>query len=370
MQAASRVILNAISFRAAIDHKLLEILDKVQLLRRGSITGLARLLRISVAVAWKRLELLRKLRISYSVNINYSKIGLYQLVLFFRRFIPFNLFHIPYIRFYTTSLSPPGVFVVFSVPRHLWTRFYDLVVDAIGYEPNEVWLIKKFLPYRQEISRWVDPENYLMYIDWETLIKRIISKGRRKAEWDLHDTLSDVRFDSIDLLIIRELQKDPFAPLQEVAENAAKIADKLKLGVNVTYKKVLKHFRRDVVGNNLIFNVVPAHVPLDYSNTIYFAVSIAPCKDWSYAIYEVLSSHPFFACRVDREGRVMASVVLPQGEVSNFNVFLENLRDWGVVEDWDVYVLDRVNRRAFTLPYDMYSPIVGWRLPYVRPSKR
>ena len=366
----ARVILNAIGFRSALDHKLLEVLDKVQLLKRGSVTDLARVLNTSVAVAWKRLELLRKLKISYSVNINYPKIGLYQLSFFFKRYIPFNLFHIPYIRFYTLSLSPPGVFVVFSVPRHLWVKFSELIIDNVGYEPDEIWLVKKFLPFRREITKWVNSQNYTIFIDWNTITEKIISIGEKKTNWNSHDDLSDVRFDTIDLLIIRELQRDPFAPLQEITENAARVANKLKLGVSVTYKKVLKHFRRDVVGHNLIFNVVPAHVPLDYSNTIFFIVSIIPQKNWSLALYEVLSSHPFFSCRVDCHGRVIASVVLPQGEMTNFNLFLENLRDWGVVEDWEVFVLDRVNRRAFTLPYDMYSPIIGWRLPQVRPSKK
>ncbi|MCD6428723.1 MAG: hypothetical protein J7L12_03805 [Desulfurococcales archaeon] len=332
-------------------------------MKRGSVTDLARILNTSVAVAWKRLELLRKLRISYSVNINYSKIGLYQLAFFFKRFIPFELLRIPYVRYYTLSLSPPGVFVVFSVPRHLWIKFSELIIDNVGCEPDEVWLVKKFLPFKQEISRWVNPQNYTMFIDWNVITERILSVGERAVNWDLQDSLDDVKFDTIDLLIIRELQRDPFAPLQEITENAAKVANKLKLGVSVTYKKILKHFRRDVVGHNLIFNVVPAHVPLDYSNTIYFLVSITPCKGWSLALYEALSSHPFFGCRVDRLGRVTAFVVLPQGEISNFNMFLKNLRDLGIIEEWEVFVLDRVNRRAFTLPYDMYSPITGWRLP-------
>ncbi len=362
----TRVILNAISFRSALDHKLLEILDKVQLLKRGSVTDLARVLNTSVAVAWKRLELLRKLKISYSININYSKIGLYQLAFFFRKLIPFDRFHIPYIRYYTTSLSPPGVFVVFSVPRHLWKRFFELIVDNVGHEPSEIWLVKKFLPFKQEISRWVNPQNYTMYIDWNIMLEKIVSAGEKQVNWNLQDSLNDVRFDTIDLLIIRELQRDPFAPLQEITENAAKVANRLKLGISVTYKKVLKHFRRDVVGHELIFNVVPSHVPLDYSNTIYFLVSITPCKGWSLALYEALSSHPFFGCRVDYQGRVMASVVLPQGEVSNFNLFLEELCNLGIIENWEVYVLDRVNRRAFTLPYDMYSPITGWRLPQLK----
>jgi len=359
----TRVILNAISFKSALDHKLLEVLDKVQLLKRGSVTDLARVLNTSVAVAWKRLELLRKLRISYSVNINYPKIGLYQLSFFFNKYIPFELFHIPYIRFYTLSLSPPGVFVVFSVPRHLWVKFSELIINNVGYEPDRVWLVKKFLPFRREIARWVNPQNYTMFIDWKVITEKILSVGKRDVDWDLRDSLDNVKFDTIDLLIIRELQRDPFAPLQEITENAAKVANKLRLGVSVTYKKVLKHFRRDVVGHNLIFNVVPAHVPLDYSNTIYFFVSITPHMGWSLALYEALSSHPFFGCRVDCQGRVVASVVLPQGEISNFNLFLENLHDLGVVENWEVFVLDRVNRRMFTLPYDMYSPITGWRLP-------
>ncbi|RLG76698.1 MAG: hypothetical protein DRO14_03520 [Thermoprotei archaeon] len=367
----SRVILSALSFKSALDHKLLEVLEKVQLLKRGSITDLAVILNTSISVAWKRLELLRKLKVAYTVLVNYSKIGLYQIAFFFDRHVPFKLLHIPYIRFYTLSLSPPGTFVVFSAPRHLWKYFTEMIIDRVGREPSKIWLVKRFLPYKHKIMKWVDSQNYTIFIDWNVLIKEILSRERKTVAWDLPDNLNDVKFDTIDLLIIRELQRDPFASFQEVTANATEIARKLKLGINVTYKKVLKHFRRDIIGHELIFNIVPSHVPLDYSNTVYSFISIHPKNGWSLAIYEVLSSHPFFVgCRVDCLGRVTGSLVLPQGEISNFNLFLENLRDLGVIEDWEVFVLDRVNRRAFTLPYDMYSPITGWRLPQLKSGSK
>jgi hypothetical protein len=53
--------------------------------------------------------------------------------------------------------------------------------------------------------------------------------------------------------------------------------------------------------------------------------------------------------------------VIPLSEMTPFYIFLNRLKELGYIKDWEVYIMDRVRRKGYTLPYDAYTPLLGWK---------
>lgn len=202
---------------------------------------------------------------------------------------------------------------------------------------------------------WYDFSRDVWYFDWPSLLSNVLTKvdvnGYVSVD-DFKNSSLDAKFDYYDLLILHHLEHDIFTNIGALA-----------LEVGVTPQNLSYHYRNHV--RELVKLIEPYWVPfpLEYSSFFVLDVVFEDFKGlrgfikalqrkpiaYSYAPYE-LSAYP----------SIILSGFLPYKEFSNFTSFLDSLKDYGIVKDHDLYLLNIEESAGKALPYHCYDGF-EWR---------
>ena len=316
--------------------KVLEIMQAHQGLL--TISDLARILGLQISSVWYKIKKLRAGGFAFGADIDHYKLGLIKLFVFLDRIISINDVPSAFLRYYV-PVVPRGLFLTYYLPLK-----YD-IDDILKSLPKafleHYWVIEETYHSRPKYTLYYDFDKKNIVFDW------LLMEGRYKEKLGkvfFAKPEAPTRIDLIDLLIAKELEKNPFMSLRDIQL-------RIKIhGINLKYGRVLRHFRNHLLKRGVIRGIRLRLVPLPTEYNTLFIARLNGNQRSLHALISTLLEHPSFtgAGIAFEEGEVFIIGVIPFSEIITLTAFLESING---VKEVEIKLLDRSKRRAFTIPY-------------------
>ena len=316
--------------------KVLEIMQAHQGLL--TISDLARILGLQISSVWYKIKKLRAGGFAFGADIDHYKLGLIKLFVFLDRIISINDVPSAFLRYYV-PVVPRGLFLTYYLPLK-----YD-IDDILKSLPKafleHYWVIEETYHSRPKYTLYYDFDKKNIVFDW------LLMEGRYKEKLGkvfFAKPEAPTRIDLIDLLIAKELEKNPFMSLRDIQL-------RIKIhGINLKYGRVLRHFRNHLLKRGVIRGIRLRLVPLPTEYNTLFIARLNGNQRSLHALISTLLEHPSFtgAGIAFEEDEVFIIGVIPFSEIITLTAFLESING---VKEVEIKLLDRSKRRAFTIPY-------------------
>jgi len=316
--------------------KVLEIMQAHQGLL--TISDLARILGLHISSVWYKIKKLRAGGFAFGADIDHYKLGLIKLFVFLDRIISISDVPSAFLRYYV-PVVPRGLFLTYYLPLK-----YD-IDDILKSLPKafleHYWVIEETYYSRPKYTLYYDFDKKNIVFDW------LLMEGRYKEKLGkvfFAKPEAPTRVDLIDLLIAKELEKNPFMSLRDIQL-------RIKIhGINLKYGRVLRHFRNHLLKRGVIRGIRLRLVPLPTEYNILFIARLNGNQRSLHALISTLLEHPSFtgAGIAFEEDEVFIIGVIPFSEIVTLTAFLESING---VKEVEIKLLDRSKRRAFTIPY-------------------
>jgi len=255
-----------------------------------------------------------------------------------------------------------GIWCDFLVPDGKGGDFVSFLESLLSYGIIDNYTIHPIIALKNIVMgfEWYNFSTNTWHFNWQSLLKDLFSKidfydGRAHFyEYEPEYSTLDVMFDFYDLYILHHLEQDVFTSISSLAP---------KLGTspqNLSY-----HYRNHVLKNRLIRATRPYWYPFLFEESSFY---IADIKFNSHraldcflaSLHRKPIAYSYIPYRQATHPSVMLSGILPYDEVFNFMNFLDTLKDHGIVEDYNYYVLNKYWFSAKLLPYYRYNETLGW----------
>ena len=305
-----------------------------------TINELTKELDSEIAIIFRRLKAIKNAGIKLGVVIDYESLGLYRAVIMTDT--PLGRDEIPryYLRFYTISIAPPGTLLAYFYPNR---EVFEDIVTKIPNRIHEFEVLKSYYR-RPRFDLYFDFREGEYVFNAEVLLSRF-----QKLRSDVDALKYDLTFigrrrikkDSLDLKIIKELEKDALQPLTKVARK-----------IGVSYAKVRKHYKMHV--EPLIVGLYVLKLPLP-SDVIYVSTLIWTRRVLdALALSKALTETPFVAGAhvlrpINKEyGDYLAVLMLGRFRYEWFDELITVLSSYFVVSS---FLLSWRAKSIYTTPY-------------------
>ena len=316
--------------------RILEIIQSYQGL--PTISDLARTLNVHISSIWYKIKRLRTGGFAFGADVDHYKLGLIKLLVFLDRVLSPSEIPSTFLRYYA-PVVPKGLFLIYYLPLT-----YD-IEDILKHLPKtyleQYWIVEETYYSKPKYSMYYNFNEKRILFNW-SLMERRFHEKLGKVMFIKPEAPS--RVDLIDLLIVKELEKNPFISLREV---------QLKIrmhGINIKYSRVLRHFKNHLLNRGVIRGIKLRLIPLPSEYNTLFIARISGESTALFSLISTLLEHPAFTtANVSfKKNRIFIAGVIPLSEVVTLTSFIESLKG---IRDVEVKLLDRKRRIAFTIPY-------------------
>ncbi|RLE83630.1 MAG: hypothetical protein DRJ41_04565 [Thermoprotei archaeon] len=316
--------------------KILEIMQSYQGLL--TISDLARILGLQVSSVWYKIKRLRAGGFAFGADIDHYKLGLIKLLVFLDRIISINDIPSAFLRYYA-PIVPKGLFLIYYLPLN-----YD-IDDILKLLPKtfleQYWVIEETYYSRPKYTLYYDFNKRTIVFNWLLMEKRYREKLGKVI---FSKPEAPTRIDLIDLLIAKELEKNPFISLRDIQV-------KIKMhGINLKYSRILRHFKNHLLGRGVIRGIRLRLVPLPSEYNTLFIAKLRGDQKSLHALASTLLEHPSFTATyvAFKKNHVFIMGVVPFSEIVTLSAFMESIKG---IDEAEITLLDRNKRKAFTIPY-------------------
>lgn len=334
----------------------LKVLESLAKFGPRNITKVARKLDMPAETLRKRLKRLRSQTfLRFNINIYHTNIGLKKAVVFAEAIPGYedilfdclkqNEFWIFVSRCYGMFEGCVGIF---AVPKDHCTeleRFLD-EVRKLGATRNVDFFWSTCFHSVPARCKWFDPEAEIWNFQWDDWIDEIRSEGIKLPYTLVEPNDFPVLGDEIDILMLKELEKDATTRL-------AKLAKMFKISPQLARY----HFQKHLIERGLIegFEVTALHFGQDsefsffifefgnYEKLAKFASSLLD-KSFVKAMGKILS-----------ENTLYGYVYLPSSEFRNFLSALSKLVRKGFLQSYRYVIQDLTKSSRATIPYQCFK---------------
>lgn len=263
---------------------------------------------------------------------------------------------------YVTYISPyhgrrRGIYCGFLVPSGREGDLITFFELLLSHSIIEDYVVRPLITVNSIVMgfEWYDFSRDLWYFDWSSLLSEILMRVDADEFGPFNEfkiSTSNIRFDFYDLLILHHLEHDIFTNIRALAS---------KMGA--TPQNLSYHYRNHV--HKLVKFIEPYWVPFSFEHSLFFVLDVTLENNkalrgfidslqrkpiaYSYAPYK-LSPHP----------SIILSGILPYKELFNLAGLLDSLKDYGVVRDHALHILNVETSAGRALPYHRYDEF-GWR---------
>jgi len=336
---ASAVERNIEAFRKYFTPDLARILEIIQSYQGlPTISDLARTLNAHVSSVWYKIKRLRAGGFAFGADVDHYKLGLVKLLVFLDRMISTNDIPSTFLRYYA-PIVPRGLLLTYYLPLT-----YE-IEDILKYLPEtlleEYWIAEETYYSKPKYTLYYDFVEKQILFNWSLMEDRYYEK-LGKVFFTKPEAPS--RIDLIDLLIVKELEKNPFISLRDI---------QLKIrmhGINLRYSRILRHFKHHLLNKGVIRGIRLRLIPLPSEYNTLFITRVSGELTSLFSLVSVLLEHPAFTtANVSfKRNQVFIAGVIPLSEVVTLTSFMESLKG---IREVEVKLLDRKRRIAFTIPY-------------------
>lgn len=203
---------------------------------------------------------------------------------------------------------------------------------------------------------WYDFYRNMWHFNWSSLLSEVLSKvdlDPPKISDDFETPELNVRYDSIDLLILHYLEHDIFTKIGALASKAG-----------VTRQDLSYHYRNHV-HQYLVKLIRPYWLPSFNEHSTFFILDLIFDNEKALrGFIGSLQRKPIAnSCALHRLSSHTSATLLaflPYKELFNLVNFLDSLRDYGVIKDGELYILDITKSSGKALPHHCYDGF-EWR---------
>ncbi|MEM0453493.1 MAG: hypothetical protein QXO98_02405 [Sulfolobales archaeon] len=295
----------------------------------------------------RKLNLLRKLGVAFSINVDFLSIGLNRLIIITNDFLELETvkgYDVigRFLCFYSPIILPfQGTMMVYYLPNTINVK------DVAAKFKNIVFfdVVNKSMYSKAKLTHHFDFVSKSFKINWDRLHKLSHGDSIPYKSIDL-SLYGSAKFDLLDLLIIKELEKDPFNHAMNISK---------ELGIN--YPKVLRHYNMHV--SKIVKGFRLRLIPLPPENSLYLFIRVEGDYGLLCRLANALSELIFIAgIHLSFKGVMYIIAVLDSQTLNNL---LKYLKDFNV--NFSIYLLDRYRRIFYSIPYTEYSKTLrGWNV--------
>ena len=339
------------TFRRYLKPDIMEIIDVVNEIKMGFRPSvIARALNESIDKIKKKLAMMKNHGLRIVCKIDHYRMGLLKTVVFSKN-TGWEGYEYNYLlKSYFETISPSlGAFYVIYTPI------------AAGIEADEmVYLLDPEFYFVTEITVYPRPK-YKKYFDF-TLnepvnnFRLVEERFRGYIESIVLPELRTAKIlDWLDLLIVKELEKNALLNLSDIAFNLS-----VALGRNVATRSVRKHYHSHVIGQGLIQGATFAYSPFPANSSMLVALVTEGSPKINYALARAFSeTFMHRGSLISRSSRMaLHLLILPNRDISEFTLFLRNIED--VFENTRIFIANRLSAKSWTIPFLAFDQEERW----------
>jgi DNA-binding Lrp family transcriptional regulator len=259
-----------------------------------------------------------------------------------------NKFYIYLSRCFGTFEGCIGIYVI---PVKYTAEFEAFVQDlkSLGVAENIILLWSTCFHTVNRTTVWFDSSCEEWIFPWDDWLEEIFSEPS-ELPYTLKDPESfTLKADKMDLLILKEMEKDATITLAEIAR---------KLGT--TLQNICYHFKRHIIQNGLIEDFQIAILPFERSTSdmLFFTFRFDNVEKMSKFAQSLLDKpFIFIVGKVLGKTTLLSQVYLPRIEFRNFIDALSKLARENFLESYDYVFQDLRPGRWIreTIPYQLFE---------------
>ena len=330
---------------------IMEIIDIVNEVKTGFRPSvIAHALNESVDKVKKKLSAMKNHGLRIVCKVDHYRMGLLKTVVFSKN-TGWEHYEYRYmLKSYFETLSPSlGAFYIVYTPI------------AAGIEADEmVYLLDPELYFVTEITVYPKPK-YKRYFDFtrnEPVNDFRLVEDRFRSYMEsvvLPELRTAKTLDWLDLLIVKELEKNALLSLNDIAFNLS-----IALNRRIMTRSIRKHYHSHILGQGLIQGATFAYSPFPAESSILIVLVTEGSPKANYALARALSeTFMHRGSLISRSSRMaLHLLVVPNKEMNELTLFLRNIHD--VFEDVEIYVANRLTARSWTIPFLAFDQEERW----------
>ncbi len=307
---------------------VLEYLNSVNYVPTLAETG--RAVGLSPPTVWRILRDLRDLGIRFKSVVDLGRLGLVEVLLIYKTRIPPSRVPRKLLRSYVGTLEG-ATFLKYVSTAHEVESAVNYVVDSLGVEPSEVYVIDAVAPPRYLLTLVARGALDRLYPrDLIAMASAAPPSGRPRIAG---------RADLIDIALVNRLEEDALVKVKEVYNDM-----KRRLGRAPSYQTVLRHLREHLVGRGAIAGLRPTienYVEKVATSTRKLLILYGVPGPLAKGVRAVTAIPAFAEAYLNtKEGVAYATGSIPVDLVPRLASFLRILESRGLVGEWKLLEID------------------------------
>jgi len=349
------------------------IIDKLRSVRiAGDYSLLSKELGLNEERLKQFIKKCKKLGLKFTIDIDTLSLGLMEFMVYMPTIIehddiPFNM----WLKFYVITHNPVGTLVSYYIPANkrillemIKEGYKDLIKKTKFIQGREkTYIIYNLMRSQPTFSR--DPIRPFFRINWDSIVKELnemayrTGLNERKIYWSGFKYSDPL--DIIDLIILKELEKDAFKTIYSLAKDfpfSLKVFNK-HLYLHIYKRELIKGvFLKTGFTNRLMDSFHVVILKTNDKDKASILISFFKYKPWIYIIrwgHEILD----FFNEEDNFKPNKYVVVLSMAIPSIYQVYLAKLlhilKQLNLVDEAEVFSYDIVAVKKWGIPYRFYS---------------
>jgi len=335
-----------------LNPSLIDFIDHLQSFEYiPEISEVADLMDLHTSTVWKMMKTLKQRGLELQGLVDVSRLGMVEVILIFDKFLEVTKLPKCLLREYAPVL-PWGSYLRYVVPRNSVESFLTSLYVKLGVEAREVYVLPTTIHSKPSLKEYYDITTRKLLLSWDKLVTRIKSSPRESLPREAPG--EKIRYDEIDLHIVRELELNPFTSIKNVAR---KLSEESHMSKSLNYVLVLRHYNNHVRNRGVMRGVRLRFERLLTDPPIKTLSIIAGNPIDLLRVSKVLSTHVYFLdsyISLSDNILIMQSLIPPK-LLFNLSLFLEKLKSDEIIKSWRNVYLDNTRSKKYAFPVKLYA---------------
>lgn len=335
-----------------LNPSLIDFIDHLQSFEYiPEISEVADLMDLHTSTVWKMMKTLKQRGLELQGLVDVSRLGMVEVILIFDKFLEITELPKCLLREYAPVL-PWGSYLRYVVPRNTVESFLTSLYVKLGIEAREVYVLPMTIHSKPSLKEYYDVTTRKLLLGWDKLLTRIKSFPRESLP---KESLGEkVRYDEIDLHIVRELELSPFTSIKNIAR---KLSEESSISRTLNYVLILRHYNNHVRNRGVMRGVRLRFERLLPDSPIKTLSIIAGNPIDLLRVSKVLSTHVYFLdSYISLSDNILVTqALIPPRLVFDLSLFLEKLRADEIIKSWRNVYLDNTRLKTYAFPAKLYT---------------
>ena len=350
-------VIDAFSSLSKLDSKSLDILKAISIHGPRNLAYIADKVNIPpTTVRYRVNQMLSQHTLFFHLNPYHTNMGLKKAIVFAEaaqghedfllKCLQVNKFWIYLFRCYGPYEGCGGVWTIPINQTIEYERFLSTLEEAGVAKAVHLYWSTCFqnVPVTK---KWFDREKGSWVLNWDEWLDEV-----QKIEGELPDTLRDpddwpIKADYVDLLIIKELEKD------------AKITfPNLSRILKIPLETIKYHYREHIMKRRLLesYQVIIYRFPFAISEMLFFVFKFDSYDNLTkFALSMLDKPFSYMLGKVLKENMLISHIFLPRTEFRNFVMALSTLVRKGFLREYTYVFQDMRQTWRVTIPYEFFK---------------